>query len=99
MQPSSVGWGKEKDNETLCGINLIIHYKGTIHENTKCEEGKEREGTAPVLAVANIMAADSQSSIPSSPTRGRPQNDSLWVRLIDATPRETLVTEREREAR
>jgi hypothetical protein len=44
MQPSSVGWGKEKDNETLCGINLIIHYKGTIHENTKCEEGKEREG-------------------------------------------------------
>ena len=27
------------------GINLIIiHYKGTIHENTKCEEGNEREG-------------------------------------------------------
>ncbi|KAN0085456.1 hypothetical protein V8E54_001923 [Elaphomyces granulatus] len=28
------------------------------------------------------MAADSQSSIPSSPTRGRPQNDSLWAQLI-----------------
>ena len=27
------------------GINLIIiHYKGTIHENTKCEEGNKREG-------------------------------------------------------
>ena len=23
---------------------IIIHYKGTIHENTKCEEGNEREG-------------------------------------------------------